>query len=270
MPARLLARESAVAVVAAGRKTYNLDAGPWKRVAKEVQIGVLIIGSLYWDDSGPRSVWRSERLDRDAQQRVRAPIRYGRRAMKRGNTYTMVFSSGLAEGQFGAAIAVPFKSKDLLEEAEHLWAAERDAANGPNGRISAPWGGVALLENPMVPVHRESREGWIARVQQEPRYGNLEHAQDEARRSRQIRFLSIDWPNTVNGSPLEWDALLAAATCPTLDDGEYPSSRNIADAWNTPVGRNEVKYLRNNRAHGITTFQDTEIEAHLRELGHKL
>ena len=122
----------------------------------------------------------------------------------------------------------------------------------------------------MVPVHHESREGWIARVQQEPRYGNLEHAQDEAAAVGRSGFLSIDWPNTVNGSPLEWDALLAAATCPTLDDGEYPSSRNIADAWNTPVGRNEVKYLRNNRAHGITTFQDTEIEAHLRELGHKL
>ena len=228
-----------------------------------MQIGVLIIGSLYWDDSAPRCAWRTERLDPKGQLRVKAPIRYGRRARKRGNSYTMVFSSGLAEGQFGTAIAVPFKSEDLLNEADHLWAAERDATNGLNGCISASWGCIGLLENPMAPLHREHRERWIARVRQEPRYGHLEHGRDEAAAVDRIGFLNIDWPNTTNGSPLEWDALLAAATCPTLDDGEYPSSRNIADAWNTPKGNNYVKYFWNNRENGITTFQDTEIQAHV-------
>ena len=49
--------------------------------------------------------------------------------------------------------------------------------------------------------------------------------------------------------------------------GKYPSSVKIAEAWNTPGGRKEVKYFWCNRAHGITTFQDAEIEAQLRELG---
>ena len=228
-----------------------------------MQIGVLIIGSLYWDDSAPRCAWRNERLDPKGQQRVRVPIRYGRRATKRGNSYTMVFSSGLADEQLGTAIAIPFKSEDLFNEAEHLWAAERNATNGSNGRISASWGCVGLLENPMAPLHRKHRERWITRVRQEPHYGHLEHGREEAAAVDRYGFLDISWPSALNGSPLECDALLAAATCPTLDDAEYPSSGNIADAWKTPKGKIYAKYFWNNRENGIMTFQDTEIEAQL-------
>ena len=69
----------------------------------------------------------------------------------------MVFSSGLTEEQFGTAFAVPFKSEDFVEEAEHLWAAERDATNRPNGGISAAWGCVGLLENPVAPAGPAAR-----------------------------------------------------------------------------------------------------------------
>ena len=232
-----------------------------------MKIGVLIVGSLYWDDSAPRTAWRSERLDCVRRQQVRAQIRYGRRSSGRGNSYTMVFSSGLREEQFGTAIAIPFKSENLLEEAEHLWAAEDRFGGGPNGCISDCWGCVALLEHPQVPLPRDVRARWTARVEREPHYGKLDHAHDETAAVDESGFLSIRWPRTENGSLLEMDALLATATCPTLNAGDYPSPRKIAEAWNTPGGRKKAKYFWCNRAHGITTFQDAEIEAQLRELG---
>ena len=231
-----------------------------------MQIGVLIIGSLYWDDSKPRTAWRSERLDFEREERVRVPIRYGRRSTTRGNTYTMVISSGLAERNFGEAFAVPCTSEDLFTEAEHLWAAEQDATQGADGTIAKGWGCVRLLEHPSGPLHREDRERWTKRVEGEPCYGNLPHGRNERSAVSKSGFLSIDWPKTVNDSLLEWDVLLATATRPTLDNEEYPSSRDIAQAWQTTKGQGEVKYFWENRKNGIKTFQDAEIEAMLGSL----
>ena len=61
-------------------------------------LGVLIIGSLYWDRACHRTNWRRDRLDQCRGRHVRAPIRYGRRSKTRGCSYTMVFSSGLGAG----------------------------------------------------------------------------------------------------------------------------------------------------------------------------
>ena len=38
---------------------------------KEVKIGVLVIGPLYWDDSETGREWRSDRLDWDWQKKIR-------------------------------------------------------------------------------------------------------------------------------------------------------------------------------------------------------
>lgn len=45
-----------------------------------MRIGVLIIGSLYWDGSAARCQWRHDRLGCGGQRKVRAPIRYGRKS----------------------------------------------------------------------------------------------------------------------------------------------------------------------------------------------
>ena len=148
----------------------------------------------------------------------------------------------------------------MFTEAEHLWAAERNATHGSDAPIAAGWGCVGLVEHPRGPMHREDRERWMNRVRGEPCYGHLPHGRDKVSAISKSGFLSIDWPKTMNGSLLEWDVLLAAATCPTLDNGEYPSARTIAEAWQTPDGQSKVRYFWNNRKHELTTFQDTEIE----------
>ena len=106
--------------------------------------GVLIIGSLLWDSEKGRPAWRDARLDMTSAQAVTAPIRYGRKAKTRGNSFTMVFSRLCPAG---TAKLVPcsrhFNPQDLITEAEYLWKAEQPDAE--LHRIASPWGCVAAL-----------------------------------------------------------------------------------------------------------------------------
>ena len=165
---------------------------------------------------------------------------------------------------------------DLVEEAVHLWTAETSNGKNPRRRISArpawgsakgPWGCVALRENPQRPMAPELRDGWMERVSTEGGYGQLCSADGEEVVVDAYGFIGIPWPKTVNGSDLDIDVLLATATDPTLvDDERYPCGQEIADAWNTPDGRNHIDYFCKNRAHGIKTFQDECIQERLRQL----
>ena len=214
-----------------------------------VSIGTLIIGSLYWDPEPNRARWRSERLDLAASRNVFAPIRYGRRSDSRGNSYTMVFSEALTrqEPHMGCAIAIPcarpvHSIQALVEEAQHLWAAER-TRDSFNGRISADWGCIALALNPSRCVPQELVDGWSHRVFQEVGYGRLCRAEDEGEIVNASGFLIIPWPPRTDGLPLELDALLATATDPTIVDGQYPSVQEIASAWKQSTGEAHVEYF---------------------------
>ena len=226
-------------------------------------LGVLIIGSLYWDNSA-REKWRQERLDLERRQCVRVPIRYGRRSEGRGFCYTMVFSAGLSEADFGTALVAPCKSGDLIEEAKSLWKAE----GGTGGAVSGSWGCVGLLTNPHGGLPPEQRKRWTRFVDGRPRYGRLAHAAAESVSVDKAGLLQIDWPRLTEGPALMLDALLATATDPTLIGGtRYPSASEVADAWDTPKGRENIGYFCDNRKNGIGTFQDADIEEHLRRLG---
>ena len=242
-----------------------------------VKLGVLIVGSLYWDPTPPRPRWRAERLDSAHQEHVRVPIRYGRRSSTRGDSYTMVVSTALAADELGTAIAVPCHSCDLVEEAEELWAAENNSNTAPEGRISASFGCVALLENPDLPLPDELRKAWTDRIGREEDYKTPMHMHGEDRDVVDpcSGFLKIEWPQTVAGPPLTWNALLATATSPKgprQSSRFYPSPREVADAWSIPESQDSrpgriVDYFWNNQKNGITTHQDPEIEARLRHLG---
>ena len=242
------------------------------------KLGVLIVGSLYWDLKSPRPRWRAERLDCAHQEAVRVPIRYGRRSTTRRNSYTMVVSTALGADEFGTAIAIPYHSCNLVEEAEELWAAENNSNSAPSDRISAGFGCVALLENPDLRLPHELRKAWTDRVGREENYKTPIRMEGEDRDvvdPCESGFLTIEWPRTVAGPPLGWSALLVTATSPKgpqRSSRRYPSPREIADAWDIPEDRDTppsraVDYFWNNRENGITTHQDPEIEAQLRQLG---
>ena len=250
-----------------GRKTEGLDMSQSRDAARNgLSLGVLIIGSLYWDCDSKRKEWRRERLDLNHKRCVRVPIRYGRRSQSRGKSYTMVFSAGLEGAKFGTAIVIPCKSRDLVEEAKHLWAAERKRR--VSNCISASWGCIGLLLKSDCCLPRELHNRWSELIADQPCYGQLASAQNEPVPVNEDGFLNIPWPRLVDGSTLMLDALLATATRPTLDNGRYPSAKKIAKAWKTCGDSKHICYFWNNRKNGIRTFQDEEILGHLPNFGH--
>ena len=226
-------------------------------------LGVLVIGSLYWENKPKRKKWRRERLNLKHKQYVWTPIRYGRCSQTRGESYTMVFSAGLNKAKFGRAIVIPCNSQNIVEEARHLWTAE----GGKNG-ISACWGCAGLLLNPNSKVPAKQLHSWCELVANESCYGQLSSARDEPVAVNSCGFLNVPWPKPEGDSNLELDALLATATSPKIVNGCYPSVKRIAKAWVTPRGREHVDYFCKNRESGIQTFQDDDILKHLRDFGH--
>ena len=226
--------------------------------ARGFSLGVLIIGSLYWDSKcSERVEWRRKRLEMNRELRVRTPIRYGRCSSTRDNTYTMVFAPSLDEACFGQAIALQCRSQDIAQEAECLWAAESHGKGG----VSASWGCVGLLPNPdSARLLSEQREGWTEFVRESSaRRSNYEKLAKINAGVNEDGLLTIPWPKLVDGSALAFDALLATANEPTTPD---PQPSEIAGPWKTPAGKEHVYYFHENRKNGIRTCQDDEI-AHL-------
>lgn len=224
---------------------------------KSFDVGILMIGSLYWETN--REEWRKARLDWKRQFDVRVPIRYGRKSSTRGNTYTMVFSPS---GQMGRAKVVQCKkrvvtSMDIVDEARLLWAAERNVASSQE--VSANWGSVALLINPSIEIPRTVADGWASHVSAEGGYGEVGCLPEEAPMIEQGQ-LRIPWPTRVTGEPIPLAMVLATATNPELgpENPTYPPAAQIAEAWNRDPGKN-VRYFWNNRDCGINTSQDEEI-----------
>jgi len=228
--------------------------------------GVLIIGSLLWDDDPVREAWRREHLAMDSTETVTAPIRYGRRSGKRrGFTYTMVFSRGVQAGHarvVRCSHAIT-SADDLWAEALRLWEAEDLSVN--TGRIAANWGCVALLCNPERQISPEFVEAWARRVKDEQGYGNVRQTADEGQLISEDGLLQIDWPRCVKGGgAIDLDLLLVTANDPTLTGTplSYPSVATIVGAWNSGA-QEHAEYFWKNTDNGITTFQDDEIRAGL-------
>ena len=74
--------------------------------------GVIIIGSLLWDNSN-RQKWRENNLCIEKQFKVYIPIRYGRCSCARKKTYTMVFSNICYLKRYGLEIGwiLPIKAE---------------------------------------------------------------------------------------------------------------------------------------------------------------
>lgn len=72
--------------------------------------GVLIIGSLLWDDKKQtRKDWRKSFLKIDDKVKIPAPIRYGRISTSRCCTFTMVLSQECNDkDKLGKAFFCPF------------------------------------------------------------------------------------------------------------------------------------------------------------------
>ena len=208
-----------------------------------MRAGILIIGSLLWDNS-QRQAWRRSRLHVGRGVHVKAPICYGRRSISRGNTFTMTLGTGDARGQgvLAPCVSVIASGGGLVSEAEALWEAELSTP-APKS-ISAAWGSVGVLFAPTVQA--EWRAGWEAYFRS---HATPVTPVDDA------GTLRIAWPVTPEQKPADLDIVLATAT---RAEATRPTAIEIADAWVNQNAGHE-RYFFENVRHGIRTPDDQFI-----------
>lgn len=231
-----------------------------------MRAGIMMIGSLLWEETEHREEWRRERLDlSEGPTAVLAPIRYGRSSENRAYTYTMVLSRLAARADYGlgSAWVAPCRREvstieELSQEARALWVAESKEGR-PTSDLCATWGAVGIL---FREAQHPIRESW-ARLWKGKRCPTLDCARSEHPIINGDGTLAVRWPTAMgNTGPVEMDVLLATATKPTLIKGRYPRASQIARAWiNDTSGRES--YFFKNIERGIGTFQDRAIWRHL-------
>lgn len=223
--------------------------------------GVIIIGSLLWDNAD-RKKWRNDNLLTEDKFQVFVPIRYGRLSESRQNTYTMVFSNECdSEKNRGTGWVLPIKRtldsfNDLQNEAQALSNAE-----GIGESLCREWGCVALLLNPKKEVDINIRESWSSLMQPKLIQHDIfrKKLQSENSVIDNDGFFTIKWPLEIQLAKKieEFDFLLGTVTLPFLtSDYQYPSHQMIAEAM---VRNNYAEYFDTNIINGISTFQDNKI-----------
>jgi hypothetical protein len=224
--------------------------------------GVLIIGSLLWDDKENRARWREDNLDIESKFQVYLPIRYGRQSSTRNNTYTMVFSNkcysknyGLGKGWIVPIVAEIHSFDELKQEASKIGKTE-----GFEDGFSSSWGVVAIKFNPYKKTMLSLEKEWISLIASKLSRHQLPmtNLKTEKAAVDSKGFLSIRWPQVTNpGNQIEdVDFLLSTVTKSTFYKGRYPTIYQIA---NSMKKSNYYDYFLRNRENGIITFQDQRI-----------
>lgn len=227
--------------------------------------GVVIIGSLLWDNTN-RCEWRKRSLETlETKIPVSVRIRYGRESgEQRHHTYTMIFSNhpttGLGQGYI-VRLKNNIENEEMLKEqaialaeAEGIWTDKRPF-------LGKDWGAVGLLVNENKSSADLIKSIWM-RLFQEFRCDDsqcrYDHAQycigDEPPVIDRDGFLHIDWTPEMN----DFDFLIATPTVPKPK--RALSANEIAERM---IERNYRVYFDSNRISNITTYQDDEILEHL-------
>lgn len=182
----------------------------------------------------------------------------------------MVFAKSCQESEkLGTGIVVPTRAAcsepdHLFEEAKNLWAAEQNREDVENS-ICSSWGRVCILPNPDTEIPEPFLREWATKVNEASTYTALLSANGEGPVLNASKGQALlDWPTDCETSqPLSgFDLLLMTATQPSLQEQQYPTIKEIADAWRNDKKGN-VLYFYNNRHFGIYTFEDEQIKAFL-------
>jgi hypothetical protein len=223
--------------------------------------GVIIVGSLLWDNAG-RSDWRRTSLESlDTKIPLKLKIRYGRESgEKRRRTYTMIFSNDPTT-DYGQGFAVGFQRRIrneealrnealLLARAEGVWSTESPF-------LAKDWGAVGLLANDNAKNRATVLSAWQNVFREcrcnigERRYDHEHYAFDsQAPVIDQAGLLQIEWLPEMDA----FDFLLATPTAPKPRKPLTPD-----DIATRMIERNHRTYFEGNRASSITTFQDNQI-----------
>ena len=225
--------------------------------------GIIIIGSLYWDNDVQRINWRKKSLNLENQISVKAPIRYGRISSERNYTFSMVLSSECKNPELnGNAIFVPFKKnpidyENLEIEMGEIIKAEQKRENLKNSNNNWGWGTLGILINPKALDQNSEKfnevnfllSKWKDKYSSGFKYDEYKVGEESAIINKSGVF-QFYWPENLK----DFDFIIATATKPEVDN--YPESQNIIDRI---IQNKYAEYYLKNIQHGITTFQDNQI-----------
>lgn len=230
--------------------------------------GVIIIGSLLWDNDN-RSEWRKRSLD-TLDKKIPVPLKicYGRESSAhRHNTYTMVFSNnpfiGLGQGYI-VKFKNDIKSKEMLKEQAFALAKAEGIWTNKLSFLGKNWGAVGLLVNENKAIADFIKLMWNELFQKfkcdYERY-RFDHSKYCIKRESPVidenGFLDIEWPV----GAAEFDFLLATPTVPKPK--RILSAKEIAERM---IEKNYKDYFENNKECNITTYQDDKILKHLQSM----
>ncbi len=239
--------------------------------------GVIIIGSLYWEDhfdnkkqDNIRKDWREQNLISDTPTFTKVPIRYGRKSgKKRKHTYTMVFSSS-CENSLGQGIILPFNTEIISFEGLELQAIALARAEGiyrdNNSRLSSDWGSVALLINPVL-MNKDFASGELIKN----KWSSIYHKYSGAFFPENYKINSSEKPSITYDGFLnilwqtnemkEFDLLIATPVVP-----EPKSLIEPLEIAQQIFDNDYSVYFDTNREKKIFTTQDDLIQAELDKL----
>ncbi len=216
--------------------------------------GVLLIGSLLWDDNNSRQPWRDNHLIMESKEQIDVPIRYGRKSAKRNNIFTMVFSNKCC-GTLGKGYIVPYKTPvdstgDLFARAIELAKVE-GICKDKERLIYKNWGCVALYLSPKI----EKQKAEIISDFWKTKYNNVINPNRFAVAGEKPCVNEYGFLNLDSNLPKEkFDLILATPV--TIDAARYPTSKEVYDAMRADADKT---YFTANAKRGITTFQDEQI-----------
>lgn len=217
--------------------------------------GVIVIGSLYWEDSKIRRDWRDNSLIMKQGVKIALPMRYGRKSSTRHNTYTMVFSMNCPKP--GVGYAIPFSNstktvQDLKQQAMTVASAERNE-NYDSTLDWQRWGALGILLNPSLASRpndsKTLTDTWAGWYSQKFLPATYKGGKTEEPPIDQRGILQFDWPKEVT-----LDFLIATVINP--ETKRYPSATQIACAMYNASCYN---YFVQNRKSGIETYRDGDI-----------
>jgi len=232
-----------------------------------MKVGILIIGSLFWDTEKGRPDWRKNHLVFKKKIKVSVPIRYGRLS-NNGRTYTMVFSKGVQEkSNLGIAYLIPLKeiihnTDELFNEAQALSKAEGNDTNLIIGHTN--WAVISILFNPKSSIDKyEIETKWEENINKNDLTDFLQkHIKIEPPLINKKGVLDISWLQAIEEEQQNevdlFDIILTTCTLPT----GYLNPKQHAKIANTDLR----KYFKNNQKYGILTFEDDEIRTELNKV----
>ncbi len=242
----------------------------------DIKCGVLIIGSLFWDDHQPdnknqRKNWRRTRLLMSDTIHVKAPIRYGRLSRKAQKHYTMVFSKNAEiKNKLGTAYLVPFRNtkiayiKGLKNQAEFLSQAENIKGKNNKKIVKGEkkiWCTIGLIINPNLCSEKIEfiLTQWKKLIKNQGKDGDYKEykiGKEKSILSERGEIL-INWINSVNKNNQkkidEFDVILATCTKPNVP--KYPCIHKMTNN----IFKDKRQYFYNNIQNGIFTFIDNKI-----------